>query len=222
MDTRHITYDIPTPLADILSIYVDGIDDDTNTIITDSLARLTQYNLTILAMHHPDYIPHLHAIHTFRHRQPLTKPSHAETVLLNLTLHTHHTYQLQEFILYPCKRTRGYLRIPEKLLTLTNTAKQTAPMNTFITQALFEGLEYRLTLGGTIAMHQEYIPATTTRDQQHLLAELRDLKRRITNIEMIQTPPTDTAELLAQLLLVLTREAASSITTKRGAREKTK
>lgn len=213
METKHVTYDIPAPLDDILAIYADSIDDDANTIITDSLARTTQYTLTILAMRHPDYIPHLHAIHTLRHH-PHTKPSHVETVLLNLTLHTHHTYHLPEFILYPCKRTRGYLRIPYKLLTLANTARQTAPMNTFISRALFEGLEYRLTLGGSPTMNQEYIPAATTREHHQLLAELRDLKRRITNIEMMQTPPTGTAELLTQLLLSLTHEAAESINAK--------
>lgn len=215
METKHVAYDIPTPLDDILEIYADSVGDDTNTIITDSLARTTQYTLTILAMQHPDYIPHLHAIHTCR-RHPLTKPSPVETVLLNLTLQTHHTYYLPEFVLYPCKRTRGYLRIPNKLLTLTNAARQTAPMNTFISRALFEGLEYRLTLGGSLTMNQEYIPATTTREHRHLLAELRDLKRRITNIEMMQTPPTGTAELLTRLLLALTHEAAESITTKGG------
>lgn len=222
METKHVTYDIPAPLDDILELYADSIDDDANTIITDSLARLTQYTLTILAMQRPEYIPHLHAIHTFR-RHPLTKPSHLETVLLNLTLHTHHRYHLPEFVLYPCKRTRGYLRIPGKLLTLTNIARQTAPMNTFISRALFEGLEYRLTLGGALTMNQEYIPSTTTREHRHLLAELRDLKRRITNLEMMQTPPTGTAELLTQLLLTLTHEAATSInakTTEGGAHEK--
>jgi len=221
METKHVTYDIPAPLGDILAIYADSIDDDANTIITDSLARITQYTLTILAMQHLEYIPHLHAIHAFRHSHPLTKPSPVETVLLNLTLQTHHTYQLPRFVLYPCKRTRGYLRIPYKLLTLANTARQTAPMNTFISRALFEGIEYRLTLGGSLTMNQEYIPAATTREHRHLLAELRDLKRRITNIEMMQTPPTGTAELLTQLLLALTHEAAESITTQGGTHEKT-
>lgn len=219
MKTKYVTYDIPAPLDDILAIYADSIDDDANTIITDSLARLTQYTLTILAMQHPDYIPHLHAIHTLR-RHPLTKPSPVETVLLNLTLHTHHTYHLPEFVLYPCRRTRGYLRVSDKLLTLANTARQTAPMNTFISRALFEGLEYRLTLEGTLAMNQEYIPAATTQEYHHLLAELRDLKRRITNMEMMQTPPDGTAELLTQLLLSLTHEATESIATKGGTHEK--
>lgn len=148
MDTTHVTYDIPTPLNDILAIYADGINDDTNTIITDSLARLTQHTLTVLAMRNPEYILPAYTIHALRHRYPFNKPLHMEAVLLNLTLYTRYTRLPTIFTLHPCKRTRGYLRIPNKLLTLINTARKTAPMSTFLTRALFEGLEYRLTLGG--------------------------------------------------------------------------
>lgn len=212
MDTTHVTYDIPTPLNDILAIYADGINDDTNTIITDSLARLTQHTLTVLAMRHPEYILPAHAIHALRNSHSLTKPSHMEVVLLNLTLYTRYTRLPTIFTLHPCKRTRGYLCIQKNLLTLINTARQTAPMSTFITRALFDGLEYRLTLGGNHTMQQEHIPATSTaKEQRYLLAELRDLKRRITNLEAMQTPPTGTAELLTQIVLTLAHEAATSI-----------
>lgn len=59
--------------------------------------------------------------------------------------------------------------------------------------------------------NQELIPADkTSREYKQLSAELRKLRSRITNLEILQHPPSSTTELITKVLLQLIADAAKS------------
>lgn len=229
MKIKRITYDIPTGLDAILSTHAQYLGIDKGGIVLDCIARKVQADLSNLSLTHPQYIEPLKGIHAWRMEQGALRqsgiqpPSNVEHVLIACiaTPHPHpHQHQTHNerhtHTITPCKRTRGYLRIPHNLLTLINTLPYT-PLNDFITLAVFDGLEHRLSTqpeDELMQANQEYIPARSTHEQRQLLAELRDLRLRLTNLEAQVRPSNTASELMLEVFLQLVNEEASRRTRK--------
>lgn len=205
METKQITCDIPKALDSILSSYAESIGVPENTIIVESLAKAAQRHLYILTANDNRHTPTFNTMLAWRNSSP-HKQSLDEHILVGVLGKVPNHITTTTIEIKPCKRTRKFLRIPSELLPLIHTARQTTPLQQFATQAIFKNLEHRLSIGAN--MTQEFIPADMTREHRKLLEEIREVKKRLFNLETAYTPQSANAELITQVLITLIQESA--------------
>jgi hypothetical protein len=216
-----LIFDIPCELNDILTRYAYSITSDKTAITLDALARITQHALVYLAMKDEAYLQALRWINAWRDDRwhvsvtsGISTPSPAENILANAVLARFKCDPaIQQFKVIPCKRIRLYVHTPAQLIRLANRVRGQTTLHNFVTMALFQELDYRLSiinrLEGENMQSQEIIQgAITSREYKELSAALRELRARVTNLEVITKAPDYTQELITEVLLQLIADAS--------------